>query len=126
MVVTCARGRLLAFAHQLVDPELFSSEAYRRRLGRTVPGLLYAAGCDGLLTLAERLDQPLYKVGTTEGHSTTMRMSSLAAERYASVVREGDRWRGEEGFGHWRAVGLPLTKARGASRLSCSMMSERT
>ncbi len=107
------RGRLLAYACQPVDPELFSSAAYRRRLGPSMPGLLYAAGCDGVLTLANRLDRPLFKVGTTEAPSTAQRMLTLAAERYGSVVRDGDGWREEDGFDRWRAVGLPLTKRRG-------------
>ncbi len=106
------RGRLLYCSHEGVDPDLFVSQAYRRRLGPTRPGLLYAAGCDGLLALAERLDEPLYKVGTTEGQTTTSRMTTLAAERYGSIVREGESWHEEDGFDHWRAVGLPLTRQR--------------
>ena len=96
-----------------VDPELFASAAYRRRLGPTVPGLLYAAGCDGLLAMAERLDRPLYKVGTAEGRTTAMRMSTLAASRYASAVRVCGGFVEENGFDHWRAVGLPLVQRRG-------------
>ena len=96
-----------------VDPGLFASAAYRRRLGPTVPGLLYAAGCDGLLALTERLNRPLYKVGTAEGRTTAMRMSTLAASRYACAVRDGGGFVEEDGFDHWRAVGLPLVQRRG-------------
>lgn len=107
------RGRCLDGVTPAVDPELFASVAYRRRLNPTVPGLLYAAGCDGVLALAEQLGEPVYKLGITEGRTTAMRTSTLAASRYAGVVRDDAGWREEEGFDHWRAVGLPLVRQRG-------------
>lgn len=96
-----------------VDPGLFSSAAYRSRLGPTAPVLAYIAGCDGLRGLAERIGAAVWKLGVTEAENVRARLSLLEATRYGSCVRRDGRWHENPGFGRFEPAALPLTRRRG-------------
>jgi hypothetical protein len=55
----------------------------------------------GLFGVACRLQLPVYKLSATESADPRRRLKCLNADRYASLVRDGESYREESGFDGW-------------------------
>jgi hypothetical protein len=88
--------------------------------GRTGGGVhnivrIYVAGCEGLKTLSEQCQLPLFKIGTTRG-DLLRRLAELEADRYGAGRRIRGRVARDSGFERWKFMTMDfgLRRASGS------------
>ena len=84
-----------------IDPELFSSTAYRVMHGGGGTVLAYIAGCPGLFELYQAFATPFRKPGSTSVTCIDARMVSLAEDLYGSLRMHGHKVLAEPGYDLW-------------------------
>ncbi len=107
-----ARWPRIGGADLVVAPDLtVETDAYQSRWEASdVVAWVYVLGCPGLQELAQLLDLPLFKIGTTEG-SLQDRLHELGRDNYGASYRTPTGLVREPGFGPgtWVAEQTPLT-----------------
>ncbi len=107
-----ARWPRIGGADLVVAPDLtVETDAYQSRWEASdVVVWVYVLGCPGLQELAQLLDLPLFKIGTTEG-SLQDRLHELGRDNYGASYRTPTGLVREPGFGPgmWVAEQTPLT-----------------
>ena len=89
---------------------IFEAEAYRARYQPGITVKVYAAGCEGLRTMANLIDLPLRKFGATLCADVRVRMQYNSRNNYAGVVNIGDKPQLEDGFDKYVATPILCTK----------------
>ena len=89
---------------------IFEAEAYLARYRPGVTVKVYAAGCEGLRTMANLIDLPLRKYGATLAPDIRVQMQYSSQNNYAGVVKIGEKHQLEEGFDKYAATPILCTK----------------